>query len=487
MRIAKLSFCLAGLLTSSAAFADAPGWKISESSGQVTIVSTGLSKAASRGGVVSIGQIVATGANGRAVLVRGEEYMIVSPNTRIRVADPAKSGGLTQIIEIFGNTVFKIKKMTTPHFAVQTPYLAAVVKGTTFSVTVSATGASVQVVEGRVEVLTRDGGASYLVLPGDIGSVAASAPMQLNVEGRESKSIVSKGPSADAPVVIPEPEEPKAVATPEAPAPVAAAETSAAPAPTAASIDTPPAPAPVAAVALADTFISAPISEGQVKLETLSGGLIKGDTAIIAVAAIKISEPTAAPTSIALPPVVAETVENTTPPTPTPTQPTATQAPPTNGSTAVTAIPEIVENTTPPTPAPTDTAATGNTGGGSGTGGVVVDPVIITTGTGGVIVDPNSGGNSGPGNTGGGTNTGGVVVDPIIITTGIGGPIVDPNSGGNSGPGGGNGNGNSSGNGNSGGGGNNSGGGNGGGNGNSGGGSIDNNALVEAPAILIAP
>src|SRR3546814_7530531 len=77
---------------------------------------------------------VITGPNARAVLVRGEEYAIVAPNTRLEIADPAKSGGLWQIVESAGNIVFSIKKKLTQHFGVQTPYLAAVVKGTTFSV-----------------------------------------------------------------------------------------------------------------------------------------------------------------------------------------------------------------------------------------------------------------------------------------------------------------------------------------------------------------
>src|SRR3546814_1605096 len=67
------------------------------------------------------------------------------------------------IVESAGNIVFSIKKKLTPHFGVQTPYLAAVVKGTTFSVTVDGTGASVQVVEGAVEVSTLDGGARDLI------------------------------------------------------------------------------------------------------------------------------------------------------------------------------------------------------------------------------------------------------------------------------------------------------------------------------------
>ncbi len=287
MRNLKLSLCLAGLLSSGAAFAEVPGWRISESSGQVAIVSPGVSKVALRGGAVSIGEIVATGATGRAVLVRGEEYLIVSPNTRIRVADPAQTGGMTQIIEIFGTTLFKIKKMATPHFAVQTPYLAAVVKGTTFSVTVSETGATVQVVEGRVEVSTRDGGASYMVLPGDIGSVAAATPMQLRLDGRESRAIMSNGPSATATPIVPEPEESK-----------------------------PASAGPMPAEAAPATIISAAVSEGPVNLEMLSGGLMKGDTAMVAMATTMMSDPTAAPASTQIPSVPAETVVESVPPTP---------------------------------------------------------------------------------------------------------------------------------------------------------------------------
>ncbi len=187
----KLTLAMPGLLFATSALADVPNWTMSEASGHVTVASSGMVRAASRGATLSAGDVIATGAKGRAVLVRGQEYLVVAPNSRIRVADPVKSGGMTQIIEQIGNVVFKIKKMATPHFAVETPFLAAVVKGTTFSVTVTEAGASVQVVEGRVEVETRDGGARYLVLPGDIGSVSAKALGRLNVQGRETRTIIS--------------------------------------------------------------------------------------------------------------------------------------------------------------------------------------------------------------------------------------------------------------------------------------------------------
>jgi hypothetical protein len=276
MRLGKsVSFAVA-MLASGTAFAGAPGWSISESSGQVAVVSTGLVKAAVRGGAVATGDFINTGRNGRAVLVRGEEYLVVSPNTRIRVADPAKSGGLTQIVEHFGNVIYKIKKMTMPHFAVETPFLAAVVKGTTFSVTVTEKGAAVQVTEGRVEVATRDGGASFMVLPGDIGSVSASAPATLNVQGRENRSISSPTPAAAAAAVS---------ASVEADA---------------------PSPSPSMS-----TSIETPVTEGAVNLSSMSDGMVSGDSSMSAMTSMSSAPVREAQTQAAAPatPVVVETVQ----------------------------------------------------------------------------------------------------------------------------------------------------------------------------------
>lgn len=230
----------AALLCSSSAFAQA-SWTISETSGQVNVVRTGVSKVAARGGTLSSGDIVSTAAGSRAVLVRGEEYLVVSPNSRLRIAAPEKDGVVTQIIEEAGTVLFKIKKKLTPHFGVQTPYLAAVVKGTTFSVTVSDKGASVQVVEGAVEVSTRDGGARDLVLPGIVAHVSKGDRYRLTVEGSTAKTI-------DSPVR----------GTKGAPQPDA---------------DEP------AVVAESDTTITAEVTEDVRSLDQITGGLVGGSTA----------------------------------------------------------------------------------------------------------------------------------------------------------------------------------------------------------------
>src|SRR5436309_592941 len=82
----------------------------------------------------------------RAALVRARDYVVVSPASRIRVPTFQQQGGsgLIQMITDAGTAMFRIQHQSVPHFGVQTPYLAAVVKGTVFTVTVGEHGASVQ-------------------------------------------------------------------------------------------------------------------------------------------------------------------------------------------------------------------------------------------------------------------------------------------------------------------------------------------------------
>lgn len=135
---------------STAAIGKEPMWTISETSGTVRVSHAGIMRIATRGSAITPGDVVTTGPGGRAVLVRGSEFMMVASASQLRLPVEEQATGFTRVIEDFGNVVFMIKKKMTPHFEVKTPYLAAVVKGTTFSVGVTSKGASVQVLEGAV-------------------------------------------------------------------------------------------------------------------------------------------------------------------------------------------------------------------------------------------------------------------------------------------------------------------------------------------------
>jgi hypothetical protein len=186
-------------MLSTPAVAGTKAWQISESTGAVSIESNGQVRDATRGMALKAGDAVSTGASGRAVIVRGGEYVIVSPKSRVRITKPEESGAITQIFQSIGSALFKIEKKETPHFGVKTPYLAAVVKGTTFNVTVTANGATVQVTEGRVEVSTLDGGAADMIVPGRIGRVDANDLKLLKVLGNDAASIRSESTAVIAP------------------------------------------------------------------------------------------------------------------------------------------------------------------------------------------------------------------------------------------------------------------------------------------------
>src|SRR3954462_911797 len=173
------------LLFASSALAQAPAWHVSEASGDVRIVENGHARPAARGALVPEGAIVATAAGARAVLVRAHDYVVVSPASRVRVPTLHQQGGsgLIQMITDAGTAMFRIQHQATPHFGVQTPYLAAVVKGTVFTVTVGERGASVQVTEGAVQVSTVDGGAAEMIRPGMVATIAAADLQLLHVEG----------------------------------------------------------------------------------------------------------------------------------------------------------------------------------------------------------------------------------------------------------------------------------------------------------------
>jgi len=191
MRHVTKIIAFSALLASGTAHAAPPVWKVSESSGVVNILRSGVSKIAISGGQLRAGDVITTGKKSRAVLTRGQEYVVISPNSRLRISAPKKTGGVIQFFKELGNTVFKIDKKATPHFGVQTPYLAAVVKGTTFSVTVTESGSAVQVTEGAVQVSTVDGGATQLLSPGMIGTVGAGDQFKLSISGAEARSIIS--------------------------------------------------------------------------------------------------------------------------------------------------------------------------------------------------------------------------------------------------------------------------------------------------------
>lgn len=151
-------------------------WIVAQSMGKVSVSEGGLQEISVRANAsLSPGSVVATGDTGQAVLVRGEETITLKPGTRLMLPAAADTV-FTKINQEIGRAIFSVGKKPQAHFEVETPYLAAVVKGTTFEVSVDAMGATVAVTEGAVAVSAFDGGDPVLTTPGFVARVNRDHP-----------------------------------------------------------------------------------------------------------------------------------------------------------------------------------------------------------------------------------------------------------------------------------------------------------------------
>jgi len=93
-----------------------------------------------RDDVVPDDRVIRTQASGRVTFVRDAESIEVGPNSQIQIID--KSGRrYTTVRQFYGKVEIEAEVQNVQHFGVRTPYLAAVVKGTKFSVLPMATAA----------------------------------------------------------------------------------------------------------------------------------------------------------------------------------------------------------------------------------------------------------------------------------------------------------------------------------------------------------
>ena len=168
---------------------DAAPWRVSKSSGDVWMTTSGVQQASlTSEATLKPGDSIRTGRSGRVLLTRGEETILISPNSVIALPDQQKDGLSTTVIEQAGSVLIQAEKRNVKHFQVETPYLAAVVKGTQFRVSVTDRGASVEVIEGRVEVADFKTGQFALVLPGQAAKVAAAGRGGLSLAVRANSA-----------------------------------------------------------------------------------------------------------------------------------------------------------------------------------------------------------------------------------------------------------------------------------------------------------
>ena len=140
-------------------------WRVTVAEGVVRIMQPGRQAAAADlNAPLSVGAVVTTGVNSRATIENGAQRIMMTANSRMTIAPD--EGGLTRILQDLGAIIFEVDHRQTPHFRVDTRLLAALVKGTTFSVTVGAAEDEVHVTQGLLEVRALTGGAGNDVASG---------------------------------------------------------------------------------------------------------------------------------------------------------------------------------------------------------------------------------------------------------------------------------------------------------------------------------
>lgn len=193
MRYAVMAALFLGT-ASGASAADDGVWSVSKSSGEVWLATSGARQVSlKQEETLKPGDTIRTGRNGRVLLVRGEETILISPNSVVGLPAEKKEGLSTTIVQQAGSILLEVEKRNVKHFEVETPYLAAVVKGTHFSVTVGAGSTKVGVLRGQVEVSDFKTGQIAQVMPGQAATAFERGKPGLSLSGAGTFNPIEQG------------------------------------------------------------------------------------------------------------------------------------------------------------------------------------------------------------------------------------------------------------------------------------------------------
>jgi hypothetical protein len=150
LRLLSAALGAAMLLLPVAAWAD--DWTADKLRGQVVQLVDNQWQPLKRGMVVPDSRIIRTMKTGKVTFMRGTETVDLGPDTQIQIYDKAGAKPFTTVKQYFGSVSVEADVRKVQHFGVDTPFLAAVVKGTRFTVTSGKGGSSVSVRRGHVAV-----------------------------------------------------------------------------------------------------------------------------------------------------------------------------------------------------------------------------------------------------------------------------------------------------------------------------------------------
>jgi hypothetical protein len=192
LRRAKLGLTAIAIFILAGSAAQADQWRVVKIFGDAWIQTGGIQPVSLTPQTqLAPDSTIRTGPNGKVVLTRGQESMIIGAGSAVSLPDE-KSPGWTTIRQESGVVTYDVEKRNVRHFEVVTPSIVAVVKGTQFKVTQNRYGSKVTVTEGLVEVNHRGNGESVLVPAGQKAIVDRGRRSKLRVVGPGERAKVMK-------------------------------------------------------------------------------------------------------------------------------------------------------------------------------------------------------------------------------------------------------------------------------------------------------
>lgn len=125
IRISKAACIAAAFCMGSTALAENSGWSISEADGQVSVIRGDKSLYGARGTALQVGDVVKTSRAANAVLVHGDEFVVVAPNKSVRIKPEPEQGVVSQMVEFVTGLLGPSEDKS----RLNRPMQAAVVKG----------------------------------------------------------------------------------------------------------------------------------------------------------------------------------------------------------------------------------------------------------------------------------------------------------------------------------------------------------------------
>jgi hypothetical protein len=192
--ITALAAMPAFMIAATPLFAQDSGWRVNKVSGDIWVTSSGVQQASlATNAMLKPGDGIRTGRNGRVLLIRGTETILIAANSEIIIPQQTNAVLSTTIIQRSGSILLDVEKRNQPHFEVETPYLAAVVKGTQFRVTIADDDAAVDVLSGKVEVTDFKSGQFAMTLPGQTAKVSLQGLAGLSLTGSGTFNPIQYG------------------------------------------------------------------------------------------------------------------------------------------------------------------------------------------------------------------------------------------------------------------------------------------------------